>query len=330
MAKDVYYFSHDVNASNDPKIVAMESEFGVISYAWWWKLIEKLASSEDYRLPFKKYTFIALDKELGILNENERPLNENERPLNENERPLNENERPLNENEQGFFCSNKSFSFINSLIYDFELLECDDEYFWSPSLIRRQEERRSKFEKKQEQRRLAGIKSGEARRKKEQNRTTVQRTSTVVEQNEQKERKGKESIYSYSYYSDAENEKSDTDILSMFDEESKKHDPYKGVFKIYMNDVGEISSVTKEKLECLVNDFGENEVINAISKSSEVGKASIAYITAVLNNKIREEAAKDNGASKCNSNVRGVSRKNSRKDEDVDWEEEYKRVHGKK
>ena len=168
MAKDVYYFSHDVNASNDPKIVAMESEFGVISYAWWWKLIEKLASSEDYRLPFKKYTFIALDKELGILNENE---------------------RPLNENEHTFFCSNKSFLFINSLIYDFELLECDDEYFWSPSLIRRQEERRSKFEKKQEQRRLAGIKSGEVRRKKEQNRTTVQRTSTVVEQNEQKERK---------------------------------------------------------------------------------------------------------------------------------------------
>ena len=152
MAKDVYYFSHDVNASNDPKIVAMESQFGVISYAWWWKLIEKLASSDDYKLPFKKYTFIALDKELGILNENERPFNENE--------------RPFNENEHNFFCSNESFLFINSLIHDFELLDCDDEYFWSPSLIRRQEERRSKFEKKQEQRRLAGIKSGEARRKK--------------------------------------------------------------------------------------------------------------------------------------------------------------------
>ena len=318
MAKDVYYFSHDVNASNDPKIVAMESEFGVISYAWWWKLIEKLASSEDYRLPFKKYTFIALDKELGILNENERPLNENERPLNENERPLNENERT-------FFCSNKSFLFVNSLISDFELLECDDEYFWSPSLIRRQEERRSKFEKKQEQRRLAGIKSGEARRKKEQNRTVVQRTSTVVEQNEQKERKGKESIYSYSYNEAHENEKSDNDILSMFDDESKKHDQYKNVFKIYMNDVGEISSVTKEKLECLVNDFGENEVINAISKSSEVGKASIAYITAVLNNKIREEAAKDNGTSKRNNSNRGSSRKG----EQVDWQAEYERVHGR-
>lgn len=311
MAKDVYYFSHDVNASNDPKIVAMEAEFGVISYAWWWKLIEKLASSEDYRLPFKKYTFIALDKELGILNENERPLNENE--------------RPLNENEQGFFCSNKSFSFIKSLIHDFELLECDEEYFWSPSLIRRQEERRSKFEKKQEQRRLAGIKSGEARRKKERNRTTVQRTSTVVEQNEQKERKGKESIYSYSYNEARENEKSEDDILNTFVDEPNQHDQYKNVFRIYMNDVGEISSVTKEKLECLVNDFGENEVINAISKSSEVGKASIAYITAVLNNKIREEAARDNGTSKRNRNARSISRKK----EDVDWKAEYERVHGK-
>ena len=322
MAKDVYYFSHDVNASNDPKIVAMESEFGVISYAWWWKLIEKLASSEDYRLPFKKYTFIALDKELGILNENERPFNENERPFNENERPFNENERTL-------FCSNKSFSFINSLIHDFELLDCDDEYFWSPSLIRRQEMRKSKNEKKQEQRRLAGIKSGEARRKKgtktNDRSTTVQRTSTTVQQNEQKERKGKESIYSYSYNEAHENEKSDNDILSMFDDESKKHDQYKNVFKIYMNDVGEISSVTKEKLECLVNDFGENEVINAISKSSEVGKASIAYITAVLNNKIREEAAKDNGTSKRNNSNRGSSRKG----EQVDWQAEYERVHGR-
>ena len=152
------------------------------------------------------------------------------------------------------------------------------------------------------------------------------------EANEANQAKGKErkgNIYSYSYNEAHENEKSDKDILSMFDE-SKKHDPYKNVFKIYMNDVGEISSVTKEKLECLVNDFGENEVINAISKSSEVGKASIAYITAVLNNKIREEAAKDNGASKCNSNARNVSRKNSRKDEDVDWEKEYQKVHGKR
>ena len=312
MAKDVYYFSHDVNASNDPKIVAMESEFGVISYAWWWKLIEKLASSEDYRLPFKKYTFIALDKELGILNENERPLNENERPLNENE-------RPLNENEHTFFCSNKSFSFVNSLICDFELLECDDEYFWSPSLIRRQEERRSKFEKKQEQRRLAGIKSGEARRKKEQKRTVVQRDSTVVEQNEQKERKGKES-------NNIERDtraREDENPLSMFDDDEVKNKP---IYELYMKSIGVVSPAIKERLDDLVESYGKERVIVAINTTADNGGNSIKYVETVTAGNLKKEVNKDFGTTKRNSSNRG----SSRKDEQVDWQAEYERVHGKK
>ena len=298
MAKDVYYFSHDVNASNDPKIVAMESEFGVISYAWWWKLIEKLASSEDYRLPFKKYTFIALDKELGILNENE---------------------RPLNENEHTFFCSNKSFSFVNSLICDFELLECDDEYFWSPSLIRRQEERRSKFEKKQEQRRLAGIKSGEARRKKEQNRTTVQRASTVVEQNEQKERKGKE-INNIERDTRA---REDENPLSMFDDDEVKNKP---IYELYMKSIGVVSPAIKERLDDLVESYGKERVIVAINTSADNGGNSIKYVETVTAGNLKKEVNKDFGTTKRNSSNRG----SSRKDEQVDWQAEYERVHGKK
>ena len=306
MAKDVYYFSHDVNASNDPKIVAMESEFGVISYAWWWKLIEKLASSEDYRLPFKKYTFIALDKELGILNENERPLNENERPLNENERT--------------FFCSNKSFLFVNSLICDFELLECDDEYFWSPSLIRRQEERRSKFEKKQEQRRLAGIKSGEARRKKEQNRTTVERTSTVVEQNEQKERKGKEINNNIERDTRA---REDENPLSMFDDDEIKNKP---IYELYMKSIGVVSPAIKERLDDLVESYGKERVIVAINTTADNGGNSIKYVETVTAGNLKKEVQKDFGTTKRNSSNRG----SSRKDEQVDWQAEYERVHGKK
>ena len=298
MAKDVYYFSHDVNASNDPKIVAMESEFGVISYAWWWKLIEKLASSEDYRLPFKKYTFIALDKELGILNENE---------------------RPLNENEHTFFCSNKSFLFVNSLIYDFELLECDDEYFWSPSLIRRQEERRSKFEKKQEQRRLAGIKSGEARRKKEQNRTAVQRTSTVVEQNEQKERKGKE-INNIERDTRA---REDENPLSMFDDDEVKNKP---IYDLYMKAIGDVSPVIKDRLDDLVESYGKERVIVAINTTADNGGNSIKYVETVTAGNLKKEVNKDFGTTKRNSSNRG----SSRKDEQVDWQAEYERVHGKK
>ena len=320
MAKNQsYYFSHDINASNDPKIAAMISELGMISYAWWWILIEKLAAADDYKLPLKKYTFVALDNELRM---------NNEQILTSVQQVFNKNQHVLEQNSMCSFCS---FLLIYLLIHDYELLDCDDEYFWSPSLIRRFEFKKVKEETIREKRRLAGLKSAESRKAKKQNLTHVQQNLTHVQQNQLiKEKKRKEHIYSYSYNEAHENEKSDKDILSMFDDESKKSDPYKNVFKIYMNDVGEISSMTKEKLECLVNDFGENEVINAISKSSEVGKASIAYITAVLNNKIREEAAKDNGASKCNSNARSVSRKNSRKDEQVDWQEEYERVHGKK
>ena len=309
MAKDVYYFSHDVNASNDPKIVAMESQFGVVSYAWWWKLIEKLASSEDYRLPFKKYTFIALDKELGILNENERPFNENERPFNENERDL--------------FCSNKSFLFINSLIHDFELLDCDDEYFWSPSLIRRQEIRRSKNEKKQEQRRLAGIKSGEARRKKgtktNDRSTKTNDRSTTVEQNEQKERKGKD-INNIERDTRA---REDENPLSMFEDDEVKNKP---IYDLYMKSIGDISPVIKERLDDLVESYGKERVIVAINTTSDNGGNSIKYVETVTAGNLKKEVQKDFGTNKRNSSNRG----SSRKDEQVDWQAEYERVHGKK
>ena len=308
MAKDVYYFSHDVNASNDPKIVAMESEFGVISYAWWWKLIEKLASSDDYRLPFKKYTFIALDKELGILNENERPFNENERPFNENERDL--------------FCSNKSFLFINSLIHDFELLDCDDEYFWSPSLIRRQEIRRSKAEKKQEQRRLAGIKSGEARRKKgtktNDRSTKTNDRSTVVEQNEQKERKEKD-INNIERDTRA---REDENPLSMFDDDEVKNKP---IYDLYMKAIGDVSPVIKDRLDDLVESYGKERVIVAINTTADNGGNSIKYVETVTAGNLKKEVQKDCGASKHNGNARNVSRKK----EEVDWQAEYERVHGK-
>ena len=307
MGRDVYYFSHDVNASNDPKIIVMKELCGVIAYAWWWILIEQLAVQEDYKLPMDKITFTGLGIAFG----------------------MKQNEANASSNEANASKTKQAEAFINLLINECELLETDGEYFWSPSLVRRNLLRKNKqveiSRKRSEAGRLGGLKSAEQRSKTKQ----MLQANEANEANQAKGKERKGNIYSYSYNEAHENEKSDKDILSMFDE-SKKHDPYKNVFKIYMNDVGEISSVTKEKLECLVNDFGENEVINAISKSSEIGKASIAYITAVLNNKIREEAAKDNGASKCNSNARSVSRKNSRKDEQVDWQAEYERVHGKK
>ena len=296
MAKDTYYFSHDVNASNDPKIIVMKELCGVISYAWWWILIEQLAAQEEYKLPMDKITFTGLGIAFG----------------------MKQNEALVSSNEAKLSTANQAEAYVNLLINECELLETDGEYFWSPSLLRRNLLRKKKQEeiskKRSEAGRLGGLKSGKARSK----------TKHLLEANEaneaneaiRKERIGYNS-YSYSYGDARENENSEN-VLTMFDENSNKQDPYKNVFKIYMNDVGEISSITKEKLEYLVNDFGEDEVITAISKASEVGKASIAYITAILNNKIREEAA--NGASKRSSGNR--KDKTKAVDTEIDWSKE--------
>lgn len=296
MAKDTYYFSHDVNASNDPKIIVMKELCGVISYAWWWILIEQLAAQEEYKLPMDKITFTGLGIAFG----------------------MKQNEANASSNEAKLSTAKQAEAFVILLINECELLETDGEFFWSPSLLRRNLLRKKKQEeiskKRSEAGRLGGLKSGKARSKTKQ-------MLEANEANEANEAKGKErkgyNSYSYSYGETRENENSEN-VLTMFDENYNKQDPYKNVFKIYMNDVGEISSITKEKLEYLVNDFGEDEVITAISKASEVGKASIAYITAILNNKIREEAA--NGANKHNSGTRKAKTKAF--DTKIDWSKE--------
>lgn len=296
MAKDTYYFSHDVNASNDPKIIVMKELCGVISYAWWWILIEQLAAQEEYKLPMDKITFTGLGIAFG----------------------MKQNEAIASSNEAKLSTAKQAKAFVISLINECELLETDGEFFWSPSLLRRNLLRKKKQEeiskKRSEAGRLGGLKSGKARSKTKQ----MLEANEANEANEAKgkERKGNNS-YSYSYGDARENENSEN-VLTMFDDNSNKQDPYKNVFKIYMNDVGEISSITKEKLEYLVNDFGEDEVITAISKASEVGKASIAYITAILNNKIREEAA--NGTSKRSSGNR--KDKTKAVDTEIDWSKE--------
>lgn len=296
MAKDTYYFSHDVNASNDPKIIVMKELCGVISYAWWWILIEQLAAQEEYKLPMDKITFTGLGIAFG----------------------MKQNEAIASSNEAKLSTAKQAEAYVNLLINECELLETDGEFFWSPSLLRRNLLRKKKQEeiskKRSEAGRLGGLKSGKARSKTKQ----LLEANEANEANEAigKERKGYNS-YSYSYGDARENENSEN-VLTMFNENSNKQDPYKNVFKIYMNDVGEISSITKEKLEYLVNDFGEDEVITAISKASEVGKASIAYITAILNNKIREEAA--NGANKHNSGTRKTKTKAC--DTEIDWSKE--------
>lgn len=101
MSKEAYYFSHDANARQDPKILEMLSVYGAEGYGWYWILVEMLREQSDHKLKLTgKYTFNALAMQMH--------------------------------------CNpNTSEQFVNDCIKEFALFDSDGEYFWSNSLLRR-------------------------------------------------------------------------------------------------------------------------------------------------------------------------------------------------
>lgn len=319
MAKLTNYFSHDVSALSDPKIMIMISLHGMVSYAWWWILIERLAVEEDCKLPYNKFTFAGLAVTFQI-SDNLEFWKQNEANALSNEA----NEAPLKQTDLARF-------FIDSLIEDCNLLQTDGEYFWSPSLLKRSQLREEKYrkisEKRREAGRLGGLASGESRGRK---KATVKQNEANASSNEANEAKGKKGNKNIIFYSTDEhdevkqneaNASDDIDINDLFEKsDTKLNDTQSKVYKVYMSEIGEISSVTKERIDDLVVDFGANEVVNAISIASERGKGSIGYITAILNNKVKEEVIKGNGSNGRNSGNR--KNKAATDSSEVDWDKE--------
>lgn len=50
MKKDAYYFSHDANAQDDPKMLHLIDELGMEGYGIFWALIERMRSQCDFML----------------------------------------------------------------------------------------------------------------------------------------------------------------------------------------------------------------------------------------------------------------------------------------
>lgn len=115
--KDARYFSHDSNARNDPKMIAMRQVYGIKGYGMYWVIIENLRDQSDYKLEMKNYIYIALSVQAGCEPEHTK-------------------------------------QFINDCIVEFELFNCDDNSFWSNSLLRRME---MKDYKSQQSREAANI-----------------------------------------------------------------------------------------------------------------------------------------------------------------------------
>jgi hypothetical protein len=109
--KDAYYFSHDSNASNDPKIMAMINVYGMEGYGRWWRLVEMLREQSEYRLKLCKWQTHAF--------------------------------------AMAWQCdANAADDFVTDCIDNFELLQTDGEHIWSNSLLRRMEIREETRQKR--------------------------------------------------------------------------------------------------------------------------------------------------------------------------------------
>lgn len=160
--KDAYYFSHDNNARNDPKILAMRNVYKSEGYGWFWIIIEILREQEGYKLKINnKHIFAALAMQMQ--------------------------------------CDvDTAKKFVMDCINEFELFETDGEYFWSNSLIRRmaQFEEKSKKAKKAAEARWGKTKENQGmnENKKDSNTNAMQEqcNSNTIKENKIKENKIKE------------------------------------------------------------------------------------------------------------------------------------------
>ena len=308
------YFSHDINSLADPKIVIMINLHGVISYAWWWMLLEKLAEAPDYKLPCNRFTYLGLSIVMDIRPET---LVFSKCLANAKQKEANESKCLANEAK----VSNEILleNFINSLICDCNLLETDGDYFWSPGLLKRVTLRESKNSEISEKRRQAGRLGGLAKKKfAKQTEANAKQTEANAKQNQAnlanniKENNRK----------DIEREiraREDDDPISAFDD----HPPVsknKKVYELYMKKVSEISPVIKERLDDLVEVYGVDSVVVAINTTHEAGGNSIKYVETVAAGNLKKEVNKANGSDRRG----GGNRKNKAATDgsEVDWSKE--------
>ena len=314
------YFSHDINSLADPKIVIMINLHGVISYAWWWMLLEKLAEAPDYKLPCNRFTYLGLSIVMDIRPEtiifSKCLANESKCLANAKQNLANESKCLANEAK----VSNEILlqNFINSLINDCNLLETDGEYFWSPGLLKRVNLRESKNSEISEKRRQAGRLGGLAKK------NFAKQTEANAKQTEANAKQNLANLANNikeNNIKDIEREiraREDDDPISVFDDPPVSKN--KKVYELYMKKVSEISPVIKERLDDLVEVYGADSVIVAINTTHDAGGNSIKYVETVAAGNLKKEVNKANG----NDRRSGGNRKNKAATDgsEVDWEKE--------
>jgi len=253
MGKDAYYFSHDSNARNDPKISALINDFGIEAYGIFWAMIEILSEQKEYKLEKFPKLYEALAKQ----------------------------------------CSSEAqamLKLIQAMIYDYNLLVEDDKYIWSESLLRRMAEKDKRREKLSEAGKKGGNKSAAKRKNEEINQAMIKPglSHDKATLKQVKESKVKESKVNYSLDDDDSNREPTTESKSQ-PETSSASSPttdlnFAKVIQSFNQNIHPVTPIEAEKLGDWLKDLSADVILAAITEAVSNNKRSFSYINSILRN----------------------------------------------
>ena len=148
--------------------------------------------------------------------------------------------------------------------------------------------------------------------------TIVNVTETPVNVYKSTQRKEKKSKVSIPYI-----QSSNLDIL----ENKKSDDDIKKIYKLYMDKIGVMSPVIKERLDDLIESYGEAAVANGIEETQSYGGSTIGYLEKVVQSTVVKEVNRKSGKGGNGIQPGRNSKANRRNaDEIVDWDKEAERI----
>ena len=189
MAKEAYYFSHDANARNDPKILSMMLDYGIEGYGMFWIVIEIMREQDGYKITEDKSTYRALAMQM----------------------------------RKGVTEVKK---FLTDCIEEYELLELENNFIYSNSLMRRMDIKDKIREKRTKAANKRWNPDAKAMQVHSKSNANAMQDSTGAMQDYAKEKKGKEKKEKETYTEDFE------EIYLLYPRSQAKRDTFNSYSKL--------------------------------------------------------------------------------------------------
>lgn len=305
MKTEAYYFSHDLNARNDPKILILRSVYGMEGYGRYWVLIEMMREQKDYKIMLNKYIWNALAMQMQCTPEEAR-------------------------------------EFVEFSIKEACLFASDGKAFWSESLRRRMGAvTDAKSAKHERARKAAAARWGKAllevsddAKNANADANALQgtcETDAIASASDANEMKRKEiKDLSLPPYNPPKEGEAGTGVGDALPEgEANADADIAEVFTAYGNNIHPVTGeIEADKLNDLLTRYGKVWLIAAIERAVSRNKRSLSYIEGILRNWGTEGFDGGGGGngqgSRDNPGVHRARKKSPAGRKEVDWSKEPK------